>query len=88
MSYIVSYQKYIDSTTTKSLTAPEGSTELCTLEGITYVSIPDGEALPAQQPAEIAESIETVTLTDTLKANINVPERPFKALKGAPFEGP
>lgn len=36
-------------------------TELCTLDGLTYVSIPDGVALPSQ-PAEIAASIQTVTL--------------------------
>ncbi|POP53055.1 hypothetical protein [Zhongshania marina] len=70
MGYIVSYIKYTDAVTTKSLLAPEGSTELCTLEGVTYVAIPDGETLPENQPAEIAASIETVTLTDTLKASI------------------
>lgn len=70
MSYIVSYQKYINATTTKSLAAPEGATELCTINELTYVAIPDGETLPAEQPAEIAQTIETVTLSDTLKANI------------------
>jgi len=70
MSYIISYQKHIDEITTKTLNAPEGSTELCTLNGVTYVSIPTGETLPESQPAEIAESIETVAVTNQLRANI------------------
>lgn len=39
------------------------------MDGITYVSVPDGATLP-EQPAEIAASIETVTLTDTLRESI------------------
>lgn len=42
-------------------------TELATVEGATYVSLPDGAALPAEQPPEIAESITAVTLTDALR---------------------
>lgn len=46
-------------------------TELATLpDGLTYVSLPDGAALPVGQPAEIAASIVTVTLTDALKESI------------------
>lgn len=67
---IISYQKYIDAITTKVLSMPEGCTELCTLEGVTYVSIPDGVTLPPEQPEQIAASIETVTMTDTLKSDI------------------
>ncbi len=37
------------------------------MDGITYVSLPDGATLPADQPTEIAASIETVTLTDSLR---------------------
>lgn len=70
MTSIISYQKYIDSETTKTLNAPEGSTELCTLNGITYVAMPDGEALPEGQPQQIADSIESVQITDTLRDNI------------------
>lgn len=34
---------------------------------MTYVSLPDGAVLPAEQPAEISASIATVTLTDALR---------------------
>ena len=69
MAHIVSYQKQSDAYTTYTLLAPEGSTELCTLDGVTYVSVPDGE-LPAQ-PAQIAASvIDPVTLTTELREAI------------------
>ena len=61
---IYSYTKHIDNITTKTLNAPEGSTELCTIEGVTYVTIPDGETLPEGQPQQIADSIEEVVVTD------------------------
>lgn len=70
MTSIVSYQKYIDSETTKTLNAPEGSTELCTLGRITYVAIPAGEVLSEDQPLQIADSIELVQMTNTLRDNI------------------
>ena len=48
------------------LTAPEGSTELCTIDGITYVSVSDN-GLP-EQPAQIAASVvDPVVLTAELK---------------------
>ncbi len=34
---------------------------------MTYVSLPDGATLPAEQPAEIAASVQSVTLTDALR---------------------
>jgi len=42
-------------------------TELCTLDGVTYVAVPDGVTLPAQPP-EI--TLETVTLTPELREQI------------------
>lgn len=42
-------------------------TELCTLEGTTYVAVPDGVALP-EQPPEI--TVTTPVLTPELKAQI------------------
>lgn len=42
-------------------------TELCTIDGVTYVSVPDGIVLPVQ-PAEI--SVNVATLTDALKEQI------------------
>ncbi len=45
-------------------------TELATVDGLTYVSIPDLAVLPANQPEEISASIAEVTLTDTLKEAI------------------
>jgi hypothetical protein len=73
MPSIVSYRKFIDSQVTRELRLPEDSahqrlgTELATIEGVTYVSLPDGATLPAEQPQEIAESISAVTLTDALR---------------------
>lgn len=66
MTSIVAYRKFIDNTYTKELLLPEGAdgqrlgTELATVDGITYVSLPDGAVLPANQPAEIAASIQTL----------------------------
>jgi len=70
MPTIISYRKYIDALITRELHLPLDidqhplGTELATLaDGLTYVSLPVGAALPAGQPAEIAASIVTVTLT-------------------------
>jgi len=78
MTSIVAYRKFIDAIRTVELRLPEGpmheriGTELCTLpDGLTYVSLPEGEALPADQPEEIAASIVTpVTLTDDQRQQI------------------
>lgn len=42
-------------------------TELCTIDGTTYVAVPDGVTLPTQ-PEQI--TVSTVTLTDALKEQI------------------
>jgi hypothetical protein len=77
MASIVSYQKHIDTLTTRTLRLPEGEnhqflgTELATIDGVTYVSLPDGAVLPDNQPAEIVASIvNPVTLTDALRNQI------------------
>ena len=43
---------------------------MCTLDGVTYVSVPSGATLPADQPPEIDASIEIVALTPSLSAVI------------------
>ncbi len=74
MTYIVSYQKFIDDQRTVEIRLPEGEdnqrvgTELATVDGVTYVSLPDGAVLP-EQPAEI--TVEPVTLTAELKQRIS-----------------
>lgn len=76
MPSIVSYRRFTDALITRDLRAPQGEshahlgTELCTLDGVTYVSLPDGATLPADQPAEIVDSIQAVTLTEPLRAAI------------------
>jgi len=67
---ILRYRRYADALVTRSLRLPSGpsheplGTELATLDdGYTYVSLPDGAALPQDQPAEIAGSVEAVTLS-------------------------
>ena len=68
---IYQYQQVTDQYTTHRINAPEGSTELATVEGITYVHVPDGVALPAEQPAEIAASIQPVTVDAVLREKIS-----------------
>lgn len=69
MPSIVSYQKHIDSLRTVELRFPEDAqtrqrlgAELATINGVTYVSLPDGVTLPADQPAEIAASVSTAAI--------------------------
>ena len=74
MAKIYSYTKHINALTSIVLTLPsiEGrfiGTELCTLDDVTYVSIPDTAVLPEQR-SEIAASVQLVTLTDALKLAI------------------
>jgi hypothetical protein len=77
MTSIFSYRKHIDAITTRELRLPEGEnhqkigTELATINGVTYISLPDGATLPAEQPAEIAASIADVMLTPELRAAIS-----------------
>src|SRR5690554_7652139 len=61
MAYIVAYQKASDQYTTYSLNAPDGSTELCTVNGVTYTSVPDGVAL-GEQPEKIINSVRIVVI--------------------------
>lgn len=75
MTYIVAYQKFINSDRTVEINLPvEEDThyrigdELATVEGITYVAIPDGIELP-EQPPEI--DVEVVILEDHEKKLIS-----------------
>lgn len=70
MAHIVSYQKQSDAYTVHQLNAPEGSTELCTINGVTYVSVPDGAVL-LEQPILIAGSVvNPVTLSTEVRESI------------------
>lgn len=83
MTTIISYQKHTDEWTTYTLVQPHQSpdlqntteictelcTELCTIDGITYVAVPDGVTLP-DQPSQIADSIKNVELTAELISTI------------------
>lgn len=68
---MISYQKTSDQYTTYQLNMPEGATELCTLEGVTYVVLPEGTTLPDEQPEQIVDSIQTVTMTVELREAIS-----------------
>lgn len=67
---IYRYQKHIDSLRTVEITLPEGpnhqriGTELATIDGVTYVHLPDTAELP-EQPIEI--DVAPVMLTDDLR---------------------
>lgn len=63
MPRIISYEKIITQETTKQLDLPESATELCTIDGITYVSVPDDVELVDKQPVEY----QTVVMTDELR---------------------
>lgn len=73
MTKIYSYTKAQTPYTTISALTPESEdealrcTELCTIDGVTYLSVPDGVTLP-EQPEEIILSL--VTLTPELKEQI------------------
>lgn len=75
MTKIYKYQKAQDAYTTHCLVEPDYNlletedriTELCTIDGVTYVSVPDSIILPAQ-PEQI--TVEEVVLTDELKESI------------------
>lgn len=75
MPKIYSYRKITDAFTTLLLVEPDNQrdpspphvVELCTINGLTYVSVPDGLVLP-DQPQEI--ECRLVTLTDDLRAAI------------------
>lgn len=77
MTKIYKYQKVQDAYTTHCLVEPDYNlletedriTELCTINGVTYASIPDGIILP-EQPEQI--TVEEVTMTDELKAAIHL----------------
>lgn len=62
-----------DATTTYMLHLPDGAehTELCTLDGITYVALADGVTLPPQ-PEQIAASVATVVPDVALRAEIEL----------------
>lgn len=74
---IIAYRKYITEAVTRELRLPESAdqsalgVELTTVDGITYVSLPDGVGLPDNQPPEIADSIAEVVLTADLRAAIS-----------------
>lgn len=58
---LIAYRKHITREITRELRAPEGAVELATVDGVTYVFLPDGAAL-GEQPLEIVDSIEEVVL--------------------------
>jgi len=68
MPKIISYQKTSDAHTTYELHMPDAQgaegeiycAELGTIDGLTYVSVPDGVTLPAQMP-QVAATLQTVT---------------------------
>ena len=77
MAKLYKYQKITDKYTTHGLRLPAvaeddpGSPviELCTIDGWTYVSVPDGVVLP-EQSKEVAKTLQPVTLDAGTKAAI------------------
>jgi hypothetical protein len=83
MTTIISYQKYTDEWTTYTLVQPhqspdsQNTTELCTIDGVTYVAVPDGVTLP-DQPSQIADNIKNVELTAELISAIKTNSSHYK----------
>jgi hypothetical protein len=75
MAKIFRYQKIISAITTHVLLEPDYGdsetriTELCELDGWTYVSIPDGLELPPQ-PENIGAMLTEIILDDELRIRI------------------
>lgn len=75
MPKILSYRKITDAYTTHVLFEPDyqdGSeriTELCGIDGLTYVVVPDGVELPVQ-PTQIQQSLAEVSLSPELRRQI------------------
>jgi hypothetical protein len=69
MPSIVAYRKASDAYTVYSLNATEGSTELCTLDGVTYTALPDGAEL-GEQPEQIAASVQVISPDVELRERI------------------
>ena len=80
MPTIYSYQKVTGNYTTLYIKMPESQegfhssigTELCTIDGLTYVSLPDGVSLPEDQHPEVVATIQEVTLTPELREAIKL----------------
>lgn len=75
MTSIIKYKIVSDNLTTHRLKEPDTldgpkCTELCTLDGLTYVSVPDGVTLPEDQPETAKNSLESVTLDGELREKI------------------
>lgn len=75
MPSIIAYRKIIDALTTRELRRPEDPAthqplgqEIAELDGVTYYVLPDGAALPAEQPEGIEPKV--VTMTDTLRETL------------------
>ena len=77
MTSIVSYRKISDEYTTYELRTPDAQggggeifcTELATIGGLTYVSVPAGVTLPEQLP-QVAATLQPVTLTSELREQL------------------
>ena len=69
MTIIISYEKQITRETTKQLDLPESATELCTIDGITYVSVPDDAELADNQPVAYQTVVMIDELRELIKAN-------------------
>ena len=75
MPTIYKYKKVTDKFTTHSLAGPddpereEQITELCTINGMTYVSVPDGITLP-NQSSQVSGTLNTVLVSGELRKQI------------------
>lgn len=68
MNTIWKYTKASDAYTVYEVALAEGGVELCTLDGETYVSVPEMDA--SAQPEQVRASLEQVSITPELRSRI------------------
>jgi hypothetical protein len=86
MAKLYKYQKIIDTCVTHVLREPDYNlletedriTELCDIDGYTYVSVPDSISIPEQEFV----TVEEVVLDEQLKAEIIAASRLFENING------
>jgi len=76
MAKIYSFRKITDNFTTHTVIEPnyredeERIVELCTIDGITYISVPDNIIL-SKQSEHVTTTLQEIVLTDELRKKIN-----------------
>ncbi len=91
MATLYTYQKVTDKFTTHTLHEPDYQeteahiTELCTIDGQTYVSVPDTVTLP-DQPETVKKTLQKIAPDDALKLKIKNTSRHVRLINDRVIE--